>query len=549
MNRRGFMFGAAAAACAPLSCAAGEIPVELVLRDDPDGAKIPGTFSGLSYELAQLSDPTFFATENADLVAYFRLLSAHGVLRLGENTSEFCWFKANASTSEPQLHKPTGNLDANWMPHRLFAILPAAIDALAEFLQATGWRLIYGVNFGNSTPQRAAEEAAYVAEKIGDRLEFFQIGNEPDLYTKTSNGTRPAGWSFADYVREWTAFAEAIAARVPHARFGGPDVAASSDWVTRFSADVPASVAARLVALTGHYYAMGPPDDPRMTIERLLKGNPAVAEATREIVAAARATHRVYRMSEGNSCYRGGKPGMSDAFAAALWAGDYLLELARLGCAGVNLHGGRSEFLTAGLGGHTPGMDVAKTPQAVRNGFYSPIQSETGQAVKAMPVFYGMMLANQFAGCRMMQVGWNAKGVDATAYGALGSDGVRVAVFNKDERASLRIALRGASESSPVRVWRLEGPRLDATDGVTLADAKIREHAQWRPREEMVSVRDGVAEIRVSAASGALVFAKGPLEVVPSTQAELGWGAWCGPGREGSAILVGLKTRAPSAVD
>ena len=49
---------------------------------------------------------------------------------------------------------------------------------------------------------------------------------------------------------------------------------------------------------------------------------------------------------------------MSDAFAAALWCGDYLLLLANLGCAGINLHGGDSRFLSAGLGDHNPGLDA-----------------------------------------------------------------------------------------------------------------------------------------------------------------------------------------------
>ncbi|HEY6490998.1 MAG: glycosyl hydrolase family 79 C-terminal domain-containing protein [Terracidiphilus sp.] len=510
MNRRELFWRAGAAAVSVFAPArfvgATEVAADLTLREDPEALRIPADFIGLSYELAQLSDPTFFSVNNEDLVAYFRLLSANGVLRLGGNTSEFCWFKANGSTLEPVLHVPPGNLDANWMPHRLFEVTPEAIDALAGFVRATGWRLIYGVNFGNSTPQRAAEEAACVAQKVGGQLEFFQIGNEPDLYTKASNGTRPPGWSFADYVREWTSFANAIAARVSEARFGGPDVAASSDWVTRFSAEVPSAIASRLVALTGHYYAEGPPDDPRVTIERLLAGDPKIAMETKAIVAAARGTGRVYRMSEGNSCYRGGKPGMSDAFAAALWAGDYLLELASLGCAGVNLHGGRSEFLTAGLGGHTPGMEVAKTPQAVQSGFYSPIQSEPGRDVKAMPVFYGMMLANQFAGATMLRVEGDLHGVNAPVYAGRRGNETRIAVLNKDAATPLVLTLRGGFVARTGRIWRLQGPGLDATNGVRLAAAEIDPHARWSARAEAVEASNGTLRLRVPEASAALLF-------------------------------------------
>jgi len=197
VKRRDFLIGAATAAascCRPANAATLEVSANLILRDDPSAPLVPRNFAGLSYELAQLTGPTFFSAANRDLVGYFRLLSPNGVLRLGGNTSEFCWFKASSSTLAPKLHIPPGNLDANWMPHQLFEIRPEALDALAGFLRATGWRLIYGLNFGNSTPQRAADEAAYVAGKIGDQLEFFQIGNEPDLYRKASNGIRPPHW-------------------------------------------------------------------------------------------------------------------------------------------------------------------------------------------------------------------------------------------------------------------------------------------------------------------------------------------------------------------
>ena len=112
---------------------------------------------------------------------------------MGGNTSEFCWFQATPETPAPKLHVPPGDLAQNWMPHRLFAIQPAAIDALAGFLDATGWTAIYGLNFGNSTPERAAAEAAYVQQKLGSRLAFFQIGNEPDLYQKACQ-RNASGW-------------------------------------------------------------------------------------------------------------------------------------------------------------------------------------------------------------------------------------------------------------------------------------------------------------------------------------------------------------------
>jgi hypothetical protein len=513
MNRRRFLFGAgtaaAVAACERAGFAQAEVAgaAELTLSEEPVPVRIPANYTGLSYELAQLTDPTFFSAANHDLVAYFRLLSSQGVLRLGGNTSEFCWFKANASTPEPALHVPPGNLDENWMPHRLFAVTPEAIDALAGFLQATGWRLIYGLNFGNSTPERAAAEAAYVAGRVRDRLEFFQIGNEPDFYRDANNGTRPAGWDFADYQKEWTGFAQAIAKKIYGARFGGPDVGASSSWVTRFGGELPAEVADKLVALTGHYYAAGPPNDPRVTIERLLRGDGNIASEMKRIEAVARAQERVFRMTEGNSCYRGGKPGMSNAFAAALWASDYMLELASLGCAGVNLHGGASAYLTAGLGGHTPGIDAAKTPQAVQSGFYTPIESEPGSALRAMPVFYGMMLANQLAGGSMMRVDGGMGGVNATAYAARLKQGIRVAVFNKDGLKAVDVAIRAPRPVHAASAWRLTAAALDATEGVTLAGAEIGGHAEWSAKNvETVEVRDGAARIRVPAGSAALVF-------------------------------------------
>jgi len=481
-------------------------PATLMVHSASKGRIVPKTFTGLSYELAQLTEPKFFSASHKDMIALFRSLSPHGLLRLGGNTSEFCWFQAEPSTPAPKLRVPPGDVQQNWMPHRLFAIQPNAIDALAGFLQTTGWSAIYGLNFGNSTPERAAAEAAYVYKTLGPRLQFFQIGNEPDFYRDANNGTRPSGWGFDDYVREWVAYADAISAQVPAARFGGPDTGASSDWVTRFGQQIAPRLGKRLVALSGHYYAEGPPNNPKVTTARLLAGDPTVTSSTREIVAVADAYQLSYHMTEGNSCYRGGKPGMSNAFASSLWAGDCLLQLASLGCGGVNLHGGDSRFVSASLGDHNPGLETAGGRKvAAPNGFYSPIASEQDQHAAARPVFYGMLLAQQFAGATMVASELQCSD-NVTAYAGQQGSRFLVALFNKSDTGAVTISLRAETVVRNAEVWWLRGPALDAIDGVTLGGSSVEDNGHWLPRAERLPVSKSSVEVRLPPASGALVF-------------------------------------------
>jgi SSS family solute:Na+ symporter len=446
------------------------------------GRTLLQSFIGLSYELAQLTEPAFFSAQHKDLVALFRRLSPSGILRIGGNTSEFSWFQASPETTAPRLHIPPGDLAQNWMPHRLFAIQPAAIDALAGFLDATGWTAIYGLNFGNSTPERAASEAAYVQQKLGPRLAFFQIGNEPDFYQDANNGTRPPGWGFDDYVREWIAFASAVSERVPEARFGGPDTGASSDWVTRFCEEVAPKLGKHLVGISGHYYAEGPPNDPKVTSERLLAGDPKVIQSTREIVRVADAHGLVYHMSEGNSCFRGGKPGMSDAFAASLWAADYLLRLASMGCGGINLHGGDSRFLSAGLGDHNPGLDAAgNRKQSAPNGFYTPIATEEGHVAEARPVYYGMLLAQEFAGATMLALEPQSFGL-LGAYAAEKNGKMMIALVNKAAYGDRDLTVAAERPFRSASLWRLTAPALVATNGIEFGRAAVNADGTWSPR-------------------------------------------------------------------
>jgi hypothetical protein len=198
---------------------------------------------------------------------------------------------------------------------------------------------------------------------------------------------------------------------------------------------------------------------------------------------------------------------MSDALASALWGGDYMLSLAEAGCAGVNLHGGSRSLLRAALGNHMPGELVARPGGDSKGGFYTPIAGEVGQGFNARPLYYGMLLANQFAGTRTREVVLSAGGIDATAYAGRGRDGWRVAIFNKDASRTLALAIEAPPQCRAGRAWRLAGPSLDATTGVSLAGAEVGPDLTWSPRAvENYAVVDGRIGLDVPSDSAALLF-------------------------------------------
>lgn len=196
---------------------------------------------------------------------------------------------------------------------------------------------------------------------------------------------------------------------------------------------------------------------------------------------------------------------MSDAFAAALWGSDYMLLLASLGCAGVDLHGGDSRFLSAGLGDHNPGAGVAEKRQAARNGFYTPIASEKGRTPAPRPLFYGMLLAQQFAGTRVMKVHLQAA-TNLTAYAGRDGTGLKVALFNKDAAQPVTIAVQGRGAFKKGSMWRLQAPALDATSNVTLGGSAVGDDGRWFPRAEPLAIERGAVRVSLPAASAALLF-------------------------------------------
>jgi hypothetical protein len=452
MDRRRFVIASAAAAACLKSfgqaTSGGPQAATLTLYPDRPGPAIPANFVGLSYETQQLSQPDFFSPANTGLIAQFHALAPHGVLRLGGNTSDYGFWKPTPDAIPPTRAKRPAKM-GDPPPDLIYDVTPEAVQNLRAFLDATGWTCLYGINFGTNTPAIAADEAVFAAKVLGPKLEYFQVGNEADRFGSTIRD--PKTWSADTYFDEWLPFANAIRAKVPSAKFGLPDTAGNPEWyavvVNRLLAlkDRP-----EVGALTHHYYFTGPPASPKANIAGLLKADEHVAKLASDVSAAAaklgEGEHRTvaYRMTEGNTCYRGGKPGLSDVFAASLWAADYLLRLASLGYAGVNLHGGEGKMVAASLGGTLPGEELMTDPTAPHpRPFYTPIADIDGKFI-AEPVSFGMRFAQQFAGATMIKLDFDSGDVNATAYAAKFKDGrTIVAIINKDATQDLEVALPG----------------------------------------------------------------------------------------------------------
>jgi hypothetical protein len=433
MNRRHFITSLAATATAnalPRAYAQQPATAHLEIDATTTGPTIPLDFTGLSYETAQLANPAFFSAQNKPLIHLFRGLSPTGVLRLGGGSSEFTTFDPQNTATTPPF-EVFGPDTSKTVKHGTINT-PLAFHNLRAFLDATGWRCLYGLNLGQGTVENAVAEAAAVHEILGPRLIAFQIGNEPDSFR---NRYRPATYTPADFMKEWNTFHTAILAKIPEAKFSGPDISNKLPYFTAFSE--AARQHSDIILLTSHAYAMGPAGSPASTLENLLEPNPKVQTQSDEklavILETAQQAHLPYRMCEGNSCWDGGKPGVSDTLASALWCADYMLHLAQFGVAGINLHGGG-------------------------NGFYTPIAGAPSTGFAKRPEYFGIQWAQQLTGSTFLRTTLTGATPRVTAYALQNLHYRSLAVINKDDKP---ITLTTSIRPKNAAVL-LTGPALDS---------------------------------------------------------------------------------------
>lgn len=450
-------------------------PATVSIHADQTGAAIPADFVGLSTEKKILTRDCF-SPKNTTLVNLCRTLGP-GILRIGANGVDSTFFQRGAAPALESMKDNKYVIE----PRTLW---PATVDAFFEFVRATGWKVIYGVNMGANDPAMAADESDYALKVGGKEILAIEIGNEPNLYPQGPNrpGIRPGKWGYPQYKAEFEANMEAIHRTNPQAPITGPALTKSTNWMPLFMADFKD----KIILATSHVYPLSAkeedPQAPRFTsVEKLLSAK--YDEDWLPKLENAKAAGVPYRIGECNTASSGGKRGVSNAFASALWSIDFMFDVARRGGTGVNLHG-------------------SFTP----NNYSSIVYDRQTESYGPAPLYYGLLFFSRAAQGRMVASECKSS-ANVVAHAVKGADGkLRVALVNKDLAQGVNVRIEGLAKLRRGEVLRLRAPDAGATSGVTFAGAAVSNEGTWSPKEtEATAVTSGVATVTVSAASAALV--------------------------------------------
>jgi hypothetical protein len=438
-------------------------PITAAITVDPKKTygDVGTDFIGLSYEKSHLST-AFFKGGNANLVGLFSKVGP-SLLRIGGNSVDHTtWTPTGAGATKGTVSQPD-------------------VDGLAAFLRAANWKCLYGLNYASSTAAQAANEAAYVATSLGDRLYGFEIGNEPDVYA--GNGDEAKTFTYADFRTGWESFEAAIAAAVPSATFTGPASASNyTTWTVPFAADE----AKQIQLLTQHWYrANGALAT--STIDLLLSPDPSLPTELAAIQTAAKGNKISggYRFAETNSFYNGGAPGISDAYGAALWLLDYAFIQARYSSAGINLHGGGD-----GTG-------------------YTPIADSGSAVVGPRPEYYAMAMVAQAGPGTTVDATSTPAITNLRTHALLASDGsTRVLLINVDRNVPVHATVDLGVTAATATSLLLTAPTLDVTTGMTLGGATIGVDGTVAPTTSPVTVSGTTVTVDVPTGSALLIVAK-----------------------------------------
>ncbi len=449
-------------------------PVSVWVDSSHPGTPVPPEFLGLSFELSSAAQIARYAN-TGDLAMLLRSLGP-GVLRFGG---------ASADTRVAWTDAQTPRLA--WASS---VLTPNDLRGLARLARATHWHVLLTVGLVHYDPRAAAREVAAAKAALGPWLAGIEVGNEPDSYA--THGFRRNPWDEAKYDAEVSGYRNAIAAATPGVQVAGPGVSGSSAF-KRWGPAV--ALAQRPALLTGHHYPLGCRSAYAPTIPRLLSQYTRGLEirSLRRYMSLSRSSGIPLRIDETNTVSCGGKAGVSNTFAAALWATSYIAQTMAAGAAGINFQGA-----PATCAGYSP---LCATSSAhLLDG-----------ALQPQPEWYALLLTRGLAGNRPVHTAiLPRKRPNVTVTALRGPHGaLRLVLVDDDPPGSRAVALslHVGGGYSAASVLALTAPSPQAVSGVRLGGRAVAADGSWRQpsRLPQLAVRGGVVTVTIAPSSAALV--------------------------------------------
>jgi hypothetical protein len=466
------MLGVMSLGAAPARQLAGAgAPLAVVRVHSEQGANVPSNFMGLSHEWANSAAILGYSKTGTNLIyqQLLKNLSSFGSdpieLRIGGNSTD-------------NNGKPSGD----------------RMKAFAELASALHTPFVLGINLGlNNIDISESQVKFYLSEMPKGSIEAFELGNEPDHYSKRK--MRPEPYAVADYLQDYDKWKAALLPMFPKGiLFAAPswsatDLISNSSNITSFLDREADSVG--IVSL--HLYAGSPYSNP--PADYLLKPRSSAfgAQLFAPTIAAAHNKHIPFRITELNSYYGVGVHGQSDAFVAALWSVDSMFEYVKAGIDGVNWE--------------ADGLNFCSPFVFTRTGSG---QSYSFSIKTLTPLYYGLYF---FQAATADKSHLLAAEVDTRAnlkaWATRDANGhARLAVLNKDVNAAGKVVIQMDGYREAI-VERLLAPSYTSLDGVTFAGQTLDGSADGKflgSREtETIKAKDGQFEIEMPVTSAALL--------------------------------------------
>ncbi|EIW61463.1 glycoside hydrolase family 79 protein [Trametes versicolor FP-101664 SS1] len=307
-------------------------------------------FMGVSLELSFINYYFGNSTDQIPqpVVSYLSALQTRGSgkpvrLRLGGNSMD----SSTYVPSQPDIIEFTDpNANSNDQPvnygPQLFDVMKGVSTAVG------GAQFLIGLSLRTPNSTNIPLLAGDAETALGDDLDAFLLGNEPDLYTAHGNRPNLQNYTTNDYIGDYATVFGALQDTpkgdvLSQDKIAGPTICCFWDLASVLQSGWLDKYADRLKYITlQHYPQNNCQGKPQYGIDYYTSHANAVGLAQWQQngldYIAGSPNRKPVLMDEFSSASCGGVPGISDTFAASLWEVDYALQMALTGYAGAYLH-------------------------------------------------------------------------------------------------------------------------------------------------------------------------------------------------------------------